>query len=141
VGALAIVAALVAPVVANHDSFPLSTYPMYSRARSRVVSVPTAVARLQDGTLQRLSLPTIGASDDPLIVAGELRAAIAAGRADQRCAAIAARHGADGGGGVPDTNGSVTIEVVIERHDAVARVRDEPSLLDRVVHAACPVST
>ena len=75
----------------------------------------------------------IGASDDPLIVAGELRTAIAQGRADDRCRAIADRASTSL---VADLD-LVRIEVVMERHDVVAQVAGEPSLLERTVHAAC----
>jgi hypothetical protein len=81
---------MVAPVVLDRDDFPLSTYPMYSRARLREQSLVTAVGVDAAGDRSRLSLEVIGASDDPLIVAAELRSAIADGRADERCAAIAA---------------------------------------------------
>ena len=35
---VAVLVALVAPVLANRDSFPLSTYPMYARTRGAEVS-------------------------------------------------------------------------------------------------------
>ena len=42
-------------------------------------------------------------------------------------------------GGLADEFGLVRIEVVMERHDVVAQVTGEPSLLDRTVHADCAV--
>ena len=39
-----VVGALVAPVVLDRDGFPLSTYPMYSRARGDAVTFATAQA-------------------------------------------------------------------------------------------------
>jgi hypothetical protein len=80
-------------------------------------------------------LEVIGASDDPLIVAGELRSAIRNDAADERCVEIAGR--AARWAGLPDD--AVVIEVVTERHDVVDRARGEPSLLDRTVHASCEV--
>jgi hypothetical protein len=131
VATVAVVGAMVAPVVLDRDSFPLSTYPMYSRARPSEVAIVTAVGIDADGGEHRLSLGVIGASDDPLVVAGELRAAIADGRAPQRCADIAARVApAD----------AVAVEVVTERRDVVAHVRGDPSLRDRTVHARCEVA-
>ncbi len=121
---------MVAPVVLDRDSHPLSTYPMYSSARGREVTLPGALALTDRGDEQRLSLGEVGASSDPLIVAGELRSAIRAGRADERCQEIAGR--------VRDP-GVVTVAVVIERHDVVAQVQGEPSLIERTVHATCPL--
>lgn len=130
-----LIAALVAPVVLDRDGFPLSTYPMYSRARSTTVSLVTARLVDDDGSATPLSLSVIGDSDDPLIVAGELRAAIDSGRAGQRCAEIAGR--AADRSALPE--GASSVEVVTERHDVVAQVLGRPSLIDRRVDATCPV--
>jgi hypothetical protein len=139
-----LVAALVAPVLLDRDGFPLSTYPMYARARSESVVLATAQGVAADGTRLQLSAGEIGASDDPLIVAGELRDAIARGRADERCAEIASRVA----GRVPEDDRAdtgargataVTVEVVTERHDVIARAGGDDSLLGREVHAACEV--
>ncbi len=131
-----VVALLFAPVLADHDGFPLSTYPMYSRTRSEVVSFVSAYGVDAAGRRHTLSLETIGASDDPLIVAGELRAAIRAGRADARCAEIAERVAA-----TQDDSGSaaIVIEVVAERHDVINRVAGDASLVSLTVHARCDV--
>lgn len=127
----AVLVALAAPVVFDHDSFPLSTFPMYSSARSDETTIPTAVGIDPTGAEHRLSLRLIGASDDPLIVASELRAAIAADRAGMTCRRIAAR--ATG-------RGYVAVEVVTERHDVVDQVVGNPSLKDRETHSRCEVA-
>jgi hypothetical protein len=131
-----VVGALVAPVVLDRDGFPLSTYPMYSRVRGEQVTLATAQAVGPDGSTSALTLEVVGDSDDPLIVAGELRDAIRDGRAEQRCVVIAAR--ASRWGGLPPD--ATTIEVVTERHDVVAQVEGGESLVDRTVHARCEVS-
>ncbi len=131
----AVVAALVAPVALDRDGFPLSTYPMYSRARGDRVTFATAQAVDPDGVASTLTLGVIGESDDPLVVAGELRDAIGDGRAAQRCVDIAER--AARWDGLPRS--TVAIEVVTERHDVVAQVEDGNSLVDRTVHARCEV--
>ncbi|MET0663604.1 MAG: hypothetical protein ABWZ42_10780 [Ilumatobacteraceae bacterium] len=123
-----VVALMVAPVVFDHDSHPLSTYPMYSSARGREVTLPAALALTDQGTAERLSLGVIGASSDPLIVAGELRTAIRNGRAVERCAEIAARV---------DDPAVDAVAVVMERHDVIAQVEGEPSLRARTVYATC----
>ena len=53
------------------------------------MTLPAALALTDQGTEERLSLGVIGASSDPLIVAGELRTAIRNGRAVERCEEIA----------------------------------------------------
>lgn len=126
-----VVGLLLAPVVTDSDDFPLSTYPMYSRSRPSEVSFVTASGVDETGARRNLSLGIIGASDDPLVVAGELRAAIRDGRAADRCEAIARRAlRAER----PDVD---EIEVVTERHDVIDRVEGRASLLDRTVHARC----
>jgi hypothetical protein len=131
----AVVGALMMPVVIDRDGFPFSNYPMYSRARGEDVTFATAQAVDGDGRTSTLTLSVIGDSDDPLIVAGELRDAIGDGRAKLRCEEIARR--ARGWSGLPAT--SVSIEVVTERHDVLAQVDGAPSLLERTVHASCEV--
>jgi hypothetical protein len=130
-----VVCALVAPVVLDRDSLPLSTYPMYSRARGAEVTLPTAQAVDGTGRPSPLTLEVIGGSDDPLIVAGELRTAIRNDAADRRCVEIATR--AATWSDLPVT--AVGIEVVTERHDVVARAGGQPSLLERTVYASCEV--
>jgi hypothetical protein len=122
-------------VVLDRDGFPLSTYPMYSRSRGDAVTFATAQAVDSSGMVTALTLAVIGDSDDPLIVAGELRDAIRDGRAQQRCLEIA-RRAAEWDRLPPDT---ATIDVVTERHDVVAQVEGASSLLDRTVHASCEV--
>lgn len=130
-----VVVALLVPLALDGDGFPLSTYPMYSRGRGDEVTFATAQAIDADGVTSALSLEVIGDSDDPLIVSGELRDAIRDGRADERCEEIARRAAMWSG----LSFGSVSIEVVTERHDVVAQVEGDSSMLDRTVHATCEV--
>jgi len=132
----AVVAALVAPVALDRDSFPLSTYPMYSSARGDRVTFATAQAVDAEGAASTLTLGVIGESDDPLVVAGELREAIRDGRAPQRCVDIAER--AARWDGLPPA--TVAVEVVTERHDVIVQVEGGDSLVDRTVHARCEVA-
>lgn len=125
-----VVGLLTLPVVADRDDFPLSTYPMYSRTRTSEVSFVTANGIDADGERSRLGLEVIGASDDPLVVAGELRADLRSGRQDDRCRAILARLPAD-------AVSIVAVEVVTERHDTVEHTAGRSSLIDRTVHALC----
>ena len=134
----AVVVALLVPVVRDHDSFPLSTYPMYSQARSDRVALPTAVGVDADGGTSRLSLGLIGDSDDPLVVAGELRAAIARDAADERCDEIARRVRATRATD-PAGRRIVAVEVVVEHHDVVDQAVADPPPIQREVHARCEV--
>ncbi|MEM1335790.1 MAG: hypothetical protein AAGG08_20270 [Actinomycetota bacterium] len=126
-----VVALLFVPVALDRDDFPLATYPMYSRARAEVTSIVTAVGVATDGGERRLGLRAIGATDDPLIAAGELRSAIRAGDADRRCSEIAGRV---------DDPAVVSVLVVTERHDVVEHVRSGDGFEERIVHASCPVA-
>ena len=129
---LAVLLALLIPVALQQDDHPLSTYPMYARTRSNIVTFATAQLVDDAGRRSSLSLATVGASDDPLIVAGELRVAIANGAADRRCREIAARLDPSGRHG--------SIEVVTEQHDTIAASDGRPSLLGRRRHARCEVA-
>jgi hypothetical protein len=91
----------------------------------------------EDDTTTSLTLAVIGESDDPLVVAGELRSAIASGRAAQSCRDIA--HRAGDWSDLPDD--AVAIAVVTERHDIAARSAGDPSLVDRTVHAQCGLAS
>jgi hypothetical protein len=126
---VAVVAAVVSPAVRDHDSFPLSTYPMYADTRGRAVSIATAVGVDRSGARRYLSLQTIADTDDPLIAESAVRQAISRGTASALCNDIAARAGPS----------FIAIEVVDERHDVVARAARHDSLIGRAVHARCPV--
>jgi len=126
---VAVVAALLLPVVRDHDSFPLSTYPMYAHNRDRDVAFATVVGVTADERVVRLGLTTIADSDDALEAASLVRDEVRSGRADDLCRQVAARVDEQ----------AVRVEVVTETHDAVAHTRGDPSLLAREVHATCPV--
>lgn len=126
--------ALVAPVALDRDSFPLSTYPMYSSSRGAESTLVTARGILSDGSSRELTPTLIGDSDDPLVVASGLRVALSAGRGEARCVEIAERIAAR-----PEFTDVVSVEITSERHDTVARTLDRASLLEREVRAACAV--
>ncbi|MEP1126302.1 MAG: hypothetical protein ABJH68_20655 [Ilumatobacter sp.] len=132
---LAVIAVLVSPVAFDRDSFPLSTYPMYSSSRGSESTLVTAQGVTADGSTRELSPTLIGDSDDPLVVVGRLRAALSAGRGDVRCTEIAERVEAR-----TSYVDVVVIEIVSERHDTVARTLGEDSLVEREVRSSCEVS-
>jgi hypothetical protein len=129
---LAVAGALLAPVVADHDSFPLSTYPMYSRTRDAEVDIVTAVGIDADGGSHRLSIGTLADTDDPLIAESRLRAAA---RSDEASAAMCAEIAARTAGPIR------SVSLVTEGHNVVKRAAGEDSLLAVEVHAECEVDS
>jgi hypothetical protein len=123
----------IVPLVLDRDSFPISTYPMFSTRRSTAETVDTAVAVDADGTVRRLGPQRIAGTDEIILATATVSGAINAGTVDQLCTEIADRVAGDG----PDT--AVGVEVVTERFDAIRWYRGDHMPIDRVVHATCPV--
>ena len=124
---LVVLLAVVSPALRDRDSFPLSTYPMYARARSDTASFSTVVGVDDRGERRSLSLPVIADTDDPLIGHARVEQAIADAAAPALCADVAARVSSD----------VDRVEVVTEQHDLVALISGDDSLLGRNVHATC----
>ncbi len=129
IATVAIVAALVSPAVRNHDSLPLSTYPMYSGTRSNISAFVTASGIDAQGNRTTLSALTIAGSRDRLIAQSFLNDAVRRGDANDICTEIASRVDRSLAG----------IEIATERHDTIARLQREASLEERDIHAACEV--
>jgi hypothetical protein len=127
---LGLVAALVSPAIRNHDSLPLSTYPMYSSTRTNLSSYVTATAIDQDRQASTLSALTIAGSRDRLIAQSFLNDAVRRGDATRICAEIAERVDPE----------LAAVEIATERHDTIARLNGDASLVEREVHASCEVS-
>lgn len=119
--------ALVSPALRDRDSFPLSNYPMYASARGDTAVFSTVMALDTEGAPVRLSLPVVADADDALVGEARVEQAIADGAAAALCAEVARR--------VPD--GVARVRVVTERHELVALVAGDESLVDRDVHASC----
>ncbi|NNF55375.1 MAG: hypothetical protein HKN03_13160 [Acidimicrobiales bacterium] len=126
---LILVAALISPALRNEDGIPLSTYPMYAATRGNVSSYVTALGVTDTGANRTLSTSTIAETMDWLIAQSFLNDAVARGEGAQVCRQIAGR--------APE--GLTAIEIATERHDTVARLRGEESLLHRNVHARCEI--
>lgn len=126
----AVACVVTAPAVWPHaaDGFPISTYPMFTAERGRVISLDTVVLA-HEGRRTRLSPDSIGGTDEVVLAAATVSRAIAAGPAalSALCAEIAGRVDRPG-----------TIEVVTERHDAIALLRDGAEPLTIRVHRRCP---
>jgi hypothetical protein len=135
--ALAVVGAVAWPGIASvagwdrSDGFPISTYPMFTRDRGRVVEVPTAVAVDADGDAVRLPPSVIASTDQVLVAAAAVRRAVTEGPAAARsfCEEVAGRARGRGD----------AVAIAVERHDAIAWSAGAREPLERRVVAQCPI--
>jgi hypothetical protein len=118
---------MVWPATVGRDSFPLSNYPMFASDRPAQASFRTVVGVDASGSPVRLSPADIGGTDQVIQAAATVGRAIADGEADQLCAEVADRVGAD----------VVAVEVVTERYDTIAWFDGHETPAERVVHARC----
>jgi hypothetical protein len=128
--AVAVLAAVLSPAITEHDSFPLSTYPMYAFRRGRLDTFQVVLGVDATGADRPLPLRVVANTDDPLIGESLVAQAIRAGSADRLCEQIAGRVDAT----------TATVLVAEEVHDVIARARHKPSLTKRTVHAECAVT-
>lgn len=133
-GAVLIVALLV-PLAGDPraDSFPFSTYPMFSGRQSPEATIPHAVVIDSDG--ERSVLPPVAVANDEVIQAFEtLRQAVRQGPdATARLCARAADWYAGG------REGPARVEIVSDTFDAVAYFEGDKQPLSTHVHASCEV--
>ncbi|MDA2957704.1 MAG: hypothetical protein O3B66_05690 [Actinomycetota bacterium] len=130
---LGIVAVIgVVPVALDRDSYPLSTYPMFSSRRTAVEPVHTAVVTAADGAVRRLSPTQISGNDEVIIAAQLVYDAIRRDGGEVLCADIAVR--------LSDVETGSEVEIVTERYDAIDWYEGRKSPISRVVHTSCRVS-
>jgi hypothetical protein len=139
VGAVAVLAAMLGPPLRSppRDSYPLSTYPMFSSDRGRISSVATVVALDRGGAVHRLDPHLVSGADEVMLAVQTAANAVRRGPEASLalCQDVADRVSGAGGG-----LGDVTEVVVrVERHDAVAHFTSDPTPLSVVDHADCPV--
>ena len=136
---------VVSPIVAREpkDSFPLSTYPMFSHGRKdATVTVDHAVA-IGEGGAEEPVPPRLVGSDEVLQARATIGRAAKRGAAEAKalCTAIAGRARASGA-----LERARTIEIRTTRIDAVAWFaaagdgQPPPAPLSVKRHASCPVS-
>jgi hypothetical protein len=133
-GVSAVAVALVfSPVVrpGQPDSYPLSTYPMFSYDRGRESELPTAVGITRDEQARRLSPELISGGYEPIRAFATVEASIAKGDTADLCREIARRTVQSGSTDV------VAIEVVTEVHDVVAWFEGHKEPSRRTVYARC----
>lgn len=122
----------VVPLVLDRDSYPLSTYPMFSSRRTAIEPVHTAVLVDSEGEVTRLSPTQISGNDEVIIAAQLVYESIGRDGGVILCDDISRRIVE------PSTRGA-TIEIVTERYDAIAWYEGRRSPISRVVHASCAV--
>lgn len=126
--------AVVSPALRGaSDSYPLSTYPMFSGAIDSSVELTLAVGLDGRGDRVELSPRLIADTDEVIVAGGTLRIAVREGRADAQCAEIAERVAAAG---------RIEIErvaVVSDEVDAVAWYAGDRSATTTVL-AECTVA-
>jgi hypothetical protein len=123
--ALAILAPLALP--ADWDSFPISSYPMFSRNVGRTVTLGHAILVRENGERAPVPPEVVG-TPEPMVAKNLVENAIAHGSAADLCARLASR--ARGGG---------RIEIVTSTFDSRAYFEGRREPTGRVVHATCNV--
>ncbi len=129
---LALLAAVLWPLVAQKDSFPFSNYPMFSFPRDRDSTVNVAIGFGADGQPVTLSPESIAGSDQVIHAARAVGDAVRSDAAPALCEEIARRVAA---GSTP----AASIEIVTETFDVVDWFDGDTEPDQRVVHARCEV--
>jgi hypothetical protein len=126
---LGVAVAVLAPAVVPHaaDGFPISSYPMFTSDRGRVMALDTVVL-VDDGERTRLSPEVIGGTDEIVLAAVIVRDAISDGATglQRLCREVADRVDRAG-----------TVEIVTETHDTVALLQEDAEPLRVQVHHRC----
>jgi hypothetical protein len=125
----AIVLLAAAPVVRSpaEDSFPLSTYPMFSLARPQETTVNSAAGFDAAGTRVRLSPRVVGGTVEVIQAAGTIVQAIGAGTTADLCREVLAEAPAE----------VVAVEIVTETYDVIDYFDGDETPRERTVHARC----
>jgi hypothetical protein len=133
--AAVLIVAMLLPLLGDPrgDSFPFSTYPMFSGRASSEATVPHAVLVAGDG--ERTVLPPEAVANDEVIQAYEtLRQAVGQGAdATARLCARAAEWQAG------RSDEPARVEIVSDTYNAVAYFEGDKEPLATTVHATCEV--
>lgn len=121
----------------SDDGFPLSTFPMFSRARARTEQVTSALLLADDGS-ERVVPARYISGTEPMQAVSVLGRSVAAGRreAGKLCRGIAERVARSGD---RDLAGGREVILTTRRIDAIAFLAGEPAVSERTEHARCPL--
>ncbi len=123
-------AVLMVPALSGHDSFPISSYPMYAFRRANTDRFQAVLGEDSAGVIRPLPMGLVADTNDTLIAESLIAQAIRNGSAMRLCERVAAHVGAE----------IDRVLVVEEIHDVVDRLRGFASLQQRIVHATCAVA-
>jgi hypothetical protein len=131
-GAVAATVVVVAavPLALDRDSFPLSTYPMFSSRRSSTESVDTAILIDASGRTTRIHPRDIAGTDEVILAAVTVSDALRDDTTELLCGDIVARLGP----GAPE---GAQVQIVTEVYDAIEWYRGDRTPLSTVVHTSC----
>jgi hypothetical protein len=129
VAAIVVVVGVV-PLALDRDSFPLSTYPMFSSRRSSTESVDTAILVEGSGGTTRLDPSDIAGTDEVILAAVAVSDALRDATADLLCDDIVVRVGDR----MPP---GARVRIVTETYEAIGWYRGDRTPLSTVVHAEC----
>ena len=130
--AIAVTLVVLSPAFHERDSYPLSTYPMFSYPRSSEAAVDTAVGLTRAGEQVRLSPSMIGGSTEVIHAAQTVSKAIRSGDVAVLCGEIAARAAAQ--------VDLVAIQVVTETYGVIEYFEKTEVPRRVVVHAQCAIA-
>lgn len=132
---LALAAAIVSPLARARgwDSFPISSYPMFSRGDLGSVNALAHVVLVNPDGTRRSAPPVLAGSPEPMIAMSIIRAHVDRGTSHDLCTAVATR--------ARDT-GAVAVEVVTSVFDSrryFSGAPDARAPLERTVAARCEI--
>jgi hypothetical protein len=124
-----VVLLVAAPVVRSpgNDSFPLSTYPMFSLARPQQTTVSSAAGYDSAGRRITLSPTVVGGTREVIQAAGTVVQAIRSGSSDELCREVLDKANTQ----------VVAVEIVTEVYDVIAYFDGDEAPVQRTVHARC----
>lgn len=133
---LVLVAAVVMPGLRplGYDSFPWSSYPMFSRERPREATVTHVVGLSFDGQRRRPVPPPILGSDEVLQAAATIHGAVRGGRARELCRQVAERLAS-----ASEWSDFEWVEVASDRYDVLEYFSGARAPLERTIHTRCRI--
>ena len=124
--------AIASPLLEDEDGFPLSTFPMFSRARPGQLTLAHVVL-VQDGTSEPVP-PGLVFSSEVLQTKVAIARAVRGGRraALELCREVAAR--------LHESHTTGTVEVRTDRYHVLTYVDGDETPMKSHIHARCPVA-